>query len=74
MWFAARNVMRCRTILNEVFTLRPKGASHLKFLYFVQCNEQNQEPQTIKNQRNLSFFFDISLGSDGKNRGFIEKE
>lgn len=36
MWFAARNVMRCRTILNEVFTLRPKGASHLKFLYFCK--------------------------------------
>lgn len=36
MWFAARNVMRCRTILNEVFTLRPNGASHLKFLYFCK--------------------------------------
>lgn len=36
MWFATRNVMRCRTILNEVFTLRPKGASHLKFLYFCK--------------------------------------
>lgn len=36
MRFAARNVMRCRTILNEVFTLRPKGASHLKFLYFCK--------------------------------------
>ncbi len=59
MWFATRNVMRCRTMwsqhsyveasphgrrphipqsgtLNEVFTLRPKGASHLKFLYFCK--------------------------------------
>ena len=36
MRFAARNVMRCRTILNEVFTLRSKGASHLKFLYFCK--------------------------------------